>query len=125
MDKKNLLRWLPGLGMMVIIFGASSTPGSDLPTFGIWDAVVKKGFHMLGYGLLALAYWYGFDFAPGRWRYAFLLALLFAVTDEFHQSFTPGRHPSWVDVFGFDGGGAAIALGLTYLRLGKKRSRQD
>ncbi len=44
---------------MAIIFAFSSTPGKDLPNFGVLDFLVKKGGHMLGYGLLALAYWRG------------------------------------------------------------------
>jgi VanZ family protein len=43
------------------------------------------------------------------------------MTDEFHQSFVPGRHPSWVDVLGFDGGGALIALSLGLGWLGRKK----
>jgi VanZ family protein len=113
MNKNTLLRWLPALMVMAIIFGLSSTPGSDLPRFGVWDVIVKKGSHMLGYGCLAVAYWYALRFDRRRWWLALLLVILYAMTDEFHQSFTPGRHPSWVDVFGFDGGGATIALGLT------------
>jgi len=35
----------------------------------------------------------------------------------------PGRHPSWVDVFGFDGGGALIALSLVQLWLRSRRLR--
>ena len=67
---------------------------------------------MLGYGLLALAYWYGLRFQKRRWWLALLFAILYAISDEFHQSFVPGRHPSWVDVLGFDGGGALIVLSL-------------
>ena len=70
---------------------------------------------MLGYALLGLAYWYGLRFNKRRWWLALLFAILFAASDEFHQSFVPGRHPSWVDVLGFDGGGAASAIGLAYL----------
>ena len=65
---------------------------------------------MLGYGLLATSYWYGFGFRRNRSWLAWLLAVLYASADEFHQSFVPGRHPSPVDVFLFDGGGAAIML---------------
>ncbi len=65
---------------------------------------------MLGYGLLATANWHGFDFRRNRSWLAWLFAVLYAATDEFHQSFVPGRHPSPVDVFLFDGGGAAIML---------------
>lgn len=109
---KSILRWFPTIAVMAVIFGFSSIPSQEMPSFGPWDLVVKKGAHMLGYGLLALAYWYGLCFDKRRWWLALLLAVLYAITDEFHQYFVPGRHPSWVDALVFDGGGAAIALGL-------------
>ncbi|MBI1854398.1 MAG: VanZ family protein, partial [Chloroflexi bacterium] len=43
-----------------------------------------------------------------------------ALTDEFHQSFVAGRHPSMVDVFLFDGGGAMLALWIGRRRLESK-----
>jgi VanZ family protein len=99
--------------MMMVIFIASATPSDKIPNYGFWDTLVKKGGHMTGYGLLAGAYWYGFGFNQKKSWLAWLLAVLYAATDEFHQSFTPGRHPSPVDVLLFDGGGAALALWLT------------
>lgn len=108
--KEFIRRWGFSLLMMGTIFVFSSTPGSDLPSFGSFDSFVKKGGHMLGYGLLALTYWYGFDFKRNRSWLAWLIAVLYAATDEFHQSFVPGRHPSPVDVLLFDGGGAVIIL---------------
>jgi VanZ family protein len=117
---KSILRWLPALAVMAIIFGFSSIPSQEMPSFGFWDLVVKKGAHMLGYGLLALAYCYGLRFDRRHWWLALLLAVLYAISDEFHQSFVPGRHPSWVDALVIDGGGAAIALGLANWLGGKK-----
>ena len=114
MTRPRLLPWLPALLMMATIFGFSSIPGSVMPNFGPPDLFVKKGGHVLGYALLALAYWYGLRFDKRRWWLALLLALMFAVSDEFHQSFVAGRHPSWVDALVIDGSGAAIALGLAY-----------
>jgi VanZ family protein len=99
--------------MMVVIFALSSITSQELPNFGLWDLLVKKGGHMLGYGLLALAYWYGIRLEKRRWWLALLFTLLYAATDEFHQSFVLGRHPSPVDV-GIDTVGAAIALGIDY-----------
>jgi VanZ family protein len=95
---------------MAVIFGFSSIPSKTMPSFGGWDLVVKKGGHMLGYGLLALAYWYGLRFDRRNWWLALILAVLYALSDEFHQSFVPGRNPSWVDALVIDGAGAAIAL---------------
>jgi VanZ family protein len=122
MIRKQLLPWLPALLMMLIIFGFSCIPSSDMPNFGSSDLIVKKGGHMYGYGLLALAYWSGLHFEKRCWWLAILLAIIYAVSDEFHQSFVPGRHPSWVDVLGFDGVGAALALGLVYGWRAKGRS---
>jgi VanZ family protein len=123
MLKNSLLRWLPAALIMAVIFGFSSTPATRLPNFGLLDFVVKKGGHMLGYALLALAYWCGLRFEKKRWWLALLFALLYASSDEFHQSIVPGRHPSWVDVLGFDGGGALIALSLGLWWLGGKKRR--
>ncbi len=99
--------------MMILIFIASGTPGSDLPKFGWWDVIVKKGAHMTGYALLAAAMLYGLtggEAASGRQALrAVFLAALYAVTDEFHQRFTPGRGPSIADV-GIDTLGATIGL---------------
>ncbi len=122
MPWKSVLRWLPAFVMMAILFLASNTPARSIPTFGVADVFVKKGGHMLGYALLASAYWAGLKFKKDRIWLAFLLAILYALTDEFHQTFIQGRHPSLVDVFGFDGGGAAIALLLEVLTLRKKRA---
>jgi VanZ family protein len=108
---------------MAVIFGFSSIPSREMPSFGLWDLLIKKGAHMLGYGLLALMYWNGLRFDRSRAWLALLLALIYAVTDEYHQSFVPGRHPSWVDALVIDGSGAAIILGLVnYYRVWKNRN---
>ena len=43
------------------------------------------------------------------WAPALTLAVLYAITDELHQGFVAGRHPSPVDV-GIDATGALIAV---------------
>jgi len=104
----TLKRWLPAAVLMAAIFGFSSIPSRDMPGFGMLDYLVKKGGHALGYALLALAYLRGLG--GKRYRLAWLMALLFSATDEFHQSFVPGRHPSLVDVLVFDNLGALAGL---------------
>jgi VanZ family protein len=106
----KLLRWLPAILLMAIIFAFSSTPLTALPDYGFWDFLVKKGGHMTGYALLALAYWYALGWDKKRWWLPILLAVLYAITDEFHQSFVPGRNPSPMDVLLFDGSGATLAI---------------
>ena len=108
--KEFIYRWVPSILIMAVIFKFSSTPGNKLPNFGSIDAWVKKGGHMLGYALLSLTYWHGLKWDKKVVWWAWIFAVLYAVTDEFHQSFVPGRHPSPYDVILFDATGAAIAL---------------
>ncbi len=110
MLKDWVRRWSPAILMMIAIFLFSSRPSAALPDFGHWDYFVKKGGHMLGYGLLALTYWRGLNFAPGRRWLAWGLAICYALSDEFHQVFVPGRHPSLFDVLFFDNLGAILGL---------------
>ena len=110
-----LSRWAPALIWMTAIFVASGTPASEIPQFGTMDFAVKKGGHFLAYGLLALAYRRGLGWEKGRLPAAWLLAVIYALLDEFHQSFVPGRHPSFIDALLFDGGGALTALALSML----------
>jgi VanZ family protein len=44
-----------------------------------------------------------------RWL-SWLLSILYAVTDEIHQSYVPGRYLSAVDVLIFDNFGALFSL---------------
>jgi len=96
--------------MMLIIFMFSSRPSTELPNFEDWDYFVKKGAHTLGYGLLALAYWRGLNLEPGKRQLAWGLAICYAITDEIHQIFVPGRHPSLFDILFFDNLGAMLGL---------------
>ncbi len=117
-----LRRWGPALLMMIAIFFFSSRPSNELPNFGTWDYFMKKGAHAIGYGLLALAYWRGWEFERGKKWLAWGLAICYAITDEFHQSFVPGRHPSAVDIFLFDDLGA-IAGVVLWESIGNKLRR--
>ncbi len=93
---------------MITIFLFSSRSSSELPNYGSWDYLVKKSAHAIGYGLLALSYLYALP--KKNYFLAWLLAVLYSLTDEFHQSFVPGRTPSLIDVFVFDNLGAVIML---------------
>lgn len=110
--RENLIRWLPSLVLMAVIYRLSSIPGQDLPSFGALDFVVKKSSHALGYGLLGVSYYHGLP--PSwpraiRWPIAWALTLAFSLSDEFHQSFVLGRTATLRDV-GFDTFGATLFL---------------
>lgn len=106
--------------MMLVIFGFSSIPSTEMPGFGLADFLVKKGGHATGYALLALANMHALGWDRKRWPVAWLLAVLYSTTDEFHQSFVPGRHPALMDV-GIDAFGAAAGL-LLWLWRGRVAS---
>jgi VanZ family protein len=111
LSKNPLLRFLPAVLMMlaIFLFSAGSAVHTQEP---LLQTFINKGGHMIGYGLLALAFWRMFEFEQDRLWWAWLLAVLYALTDEYHQSFVAGRHPSLFDALFFDALGALIALWL-------------
>ena len=108
------LRWLPALVVMGLIFFLSSLPADVLPDYGPLDLLVKKGGHAIGYALLASSYFYALPprlSAGYKALLALLMAVLFALSDEFHQSFVQGRTSSLRDV-AIDTMGAVVGLGV-------------
>lgn len=108
------VRSLPVLAWMVVIFCVSAQP--DLPHYpeAVIDVIVKKLSHMAEYGILAALSLWSLGTAsssiPRRhFLCAFVLAALYAFSDELHQRFVPGRDARALDV-GFDVAGAALAL---------------
>ena len=95
---------------MLIICYFSSKPSTELPNFGLLDYLFKKGGHVTIYAVLALSLWYALDWKLDRRALAWLIAIVYAATDEFHQTFTAGRHPSVWDVLIFDNVGVLISL---------------
>ena len=74
------------------------------------------------FGILALLLWRAIASTTAwrrPWAWALALAVLYAITDELHQGFVAGRHPSPVDV-GIDAAGALIAI----VAVGIVRSRR-
>jgi VanZ family protein len=110
-------RWGPAIFFMVVIFLFSAMPGAELPDLGGWDIFAKKGGHMLGYALLASAYCYAINTYRSASRLQYILALcmatLYAVSDEWHQKYIPGRNSSFYDVC-IDTAGGLIGIAIFY-----------
>src|SRR4051794_28559816 len=92
--------WAPPIVLMAVIFVLSAQP--DLNSgLGTADTILRKLVHAATYGLLAFL-WVralGTTSACGiALPLAFALAVAYAVTDEYHQTFVDGRHGSPVDV---------------------------
>lgn len=103
---------------MGLIFFLSAQP--DLSTgLGLWDLILRKLAHMGVFGLLTLLWWRALLPHGGRpLLAAALISLVYAITDEFHQTFVEGRSGSPVDV-GIDAIG--IGLAVLLLRFGRVR----
>jgi VanZ family protein len=106
--------WLPPLLLMGAIFFFSAQP--DLSSgLGTIDVVARKLVHLVEYGFLCFLWWRAFSpsASPGRAALAaFVVSALYAVTDEYHQSFVEGRSASALDVAIDSTGAALVALRL-------------
>ena len=111
-------RYAPPLALMTLIFALSATP--DLSTgLGFWDLVLRKLGHISIFGLLWLTLARAMD-----WRRplaATVVAILYAISDEVHQSFVEGRHGTPVDV-AIDSVGIGLAA-LAWLLTARRRGR--
>lgn len=112
----SLLDWvsasLPPVVWALFIFTLSAQ--STLPSPDNWqlDFIFKKFSHMFVYFVLYLLLWRGTQIIIGAKNRKtlliapFIIACLYAITDETHQYFVPGRQPTIRDL-GFD------VLGIT------------
>jgi VanZ family protein len=94
MNKTRFLaQWLPVVVWAAVIFSLSSVP--DLGTgLGTWDLVLRKLAHTAEYAILGVLLLR----AVGREPAAAAIGIAYAVTDELHQAFVPGRHAAAYDV---------------------------
>jgi len=118
--------WLPPLLWMSLIFIGSADsgsvnrssriigplvhwlfPGMSEEGIGTCVLVVRKCAHLTEYGMCAILIWRALrqhtrhDRRPWSWPtagWAWAIVFAYACTDEFHQSFVPGRGPSAHDV---------------------------
>jgi VanZ family protein len=111
--RRQITSWIAVVGWAAVIFYLSSLSRLP-PAVSTWS--LTKLAHIIEYAVLTLLLMRALDAHHlGRRRVlwmAALLAVAYAVTDEFHQSFVPNRHPSPLDiVIDFIGISAASLLG--------------
>ena len=106
---------------MSLIFVLSATP--DLSSgLGPWDLLLRKLAHITVYAVL----WLTLMRAAG-WRrpiVATVVALLYACSDEYHQSLVQGRHGAPVDV-AIDAFGIGLAACGWVLRARRRGGRPE
>lgn len=103
--EENILRWLAVILWSLVIFTLSSIEQITVSQLFFWDFLIKKLAHVSEYVILFMLI---FRATKEKWLKTFSITLLFAASDEFHQSFVPGRAATIVDI-GFDTAGASIA----------------
>jgi VanZ family protein len=144
----KILSWVAVILWMVLIFCLSNQPatqsaalstgiaellvqsiekathhiGFDIAQF---DHIVRKNAHFFVYFVLGMLVLHALK-RSGMSRYrairiALLICVLYAISDEIHQQFVPGRGPGIKDVF-IDSAGAMVGIGLFWF-VGRKRKK--
>ena len=102
-------RALAPLALMALIFAASSVSSLD-SGLGTPDFIARKLTHMCEYLLLTLLWaWTLSPLSARVGSIAALISIVYAASDEFHQTFVPGRTGTPRDLI-FDGLGVVVAL---------------
>jgi len=112
---------------MIVLFVLSSIPSNDLPEVGFY--LSDKLAHLIVYFILGVLL--GWRIKRGRvdskglcWRNSFFIGIFYAIFDEVHQIFVPGRQfDIWDITFDIIG----IFLGIVFIknRMLKKQAEND
>lgn len=98
------------------------TPSANDVSINELNLIIRKATHVTVFGILALLLFKSLE----TYRYSYILSwfltFLYAITDEYHQYFMPGRVSSYKDVL-FDSLGALIALSLIFFIMNRKRKK--
>jgi len=94
MTLKRIIKFIPSILWMCVIFYFSSRSTSGFGPSNSTDRfLLLKSFHLIEYAFLAFL----LSIAIFKKKFVFLIAYLYAISDEIHQSFTPGRTPRFRD----------------------------
>ena len=95
-------RWSAVILWMGVIFALSAAPSIATPLEALYDFTFKKVAHVTVYGILTvLLFWALRIHITHKGRAlvtAALVAVLYAFSDEWHQTFVPGREGTLRDV---------------------------
>ncbi len=133
------VRWLPPILWMAAIFVVSDQPSLPSAPDALFDMLIKKSLHAVAYAILAWLWWRalrdeggstvrdGPKHSPESDRFgvratdvrivltSLAITSIYAISDEWHQTFVPGRMGKSTDVL-IDVAGATVALMALTLR---------
>jgi VanZ family protein len=105
---------------MLFIFYLSSLPASATGPDILIFKVTTRVLHFVIFGILSILYlntlkWNKSLEETGAkvFLWSLFLTIIYAISDEYHQTFSSGREPSINDVL-LDTSGAIVFLGITY-----------
>ncbi|OIP97981.1 hypothetical protein AUJ94_01080 [bacterium CG2_30_40_12] len=78
-----------------VIFAGSSLPGASVSKNPLIDFILHKGAHLFEYGILFV---FSYKAFRKKGALSFLFVFFYALSDEFHQRFVPGRNGRIEDV---------------------------
>ena len=120
--KKTINLWAPVFVWALFIFSFSSLPANPVTEIHWKDFLFKKSLHITFYGILTVLIYRSFRQSKVAKKtaavYSVLFTILYGVSDEFHQSLTPGRDPQMRDVI-FDTLGRVLTVYLLWKVLPK------
>ena len=114
------------MGLIVYLSSLSQPPETLMEVID-WGPI-DKVFHLVEFTVLgvllarALSYSLRRTLLTYSWIIAFAVAVLFGVSDEWHQSFVLGRHSTISDLI-VDTIGSALGVGIVYLRARTKKTQ--
>ncbi len=118
--------WVPSLLYMALIFGVSSMEQPPLPMPKFEWLTIDKLYHFIEYAILGGLLAWAFvkarpPFVPSQtiWVLAAVISILYGASDEWHQTFVPGRFATLADWVADALGSIAGVLGV-YLYYRKK-----
>lgn len=139
--KSKIIRYTPSVIWMGIIFYLSHQPGNESAStsnqvleviFNVLPlstenevflhTVIRKLAHFSAYALLSILIYIAYRGKKAT-LFTFVICLIFAISDEIHQLFIPGRSGEVRDVL-IDMSGVVFSLMIIYL-IRKIRSRRD
>jgi len=87
MKFNKVIKFIPSVIWMIIIFYFSSRSTTGIGTNETDRFLILKSFHLIEYAILTIL----FLLAISKKKYVIFIAYLYAVSDEIHQSFISGR----------------------------------
>lgn len=108
-NRNRVKKWLYVILWCGLIFAGSSLPKAELPTTTWFNWIAHKIVHLAEYGVLAYLFHQALEYTTHRKLLAVFLTVLYAISDEYHQTFVPGRYGKITDVL-IDSLGAIVVL---------------